>query len=58
MEQVVPLNIAAEHYADGMRRGFNSGKESEYLRILELLKKNGYYESVVLIMNTAQPKKR
>ncbi len=49
LEQLVPLDIAAEHYAAAMTRGATEGKHSEYLRILELLKKNGHYDAVLTL---------
>jgi hypothetical protein len=38
MEQpVVPLQVAAEHYRDAMRRGHNYGKTEFKLKAVELL---------------------
>lgn len=49
IEQVIPLEVAAEHYAAAMTRGATAGKHSEYLRILDLLKKNGHYDAVLTL---------
>lgn len=48
---VVPLEVAAEHYRDGMVRGKNAGAAEEHLRIISLLKSKGMYEAVLAIKN-------
>jgi hypothetical protein len=50
---VVPLEIAAEHYLDGMVRGKTAGIAEEQLRIIALLKSKGLYEAVLLIKNNS-----
>lgn len=49
MANEVPLEIAAEHYAAAMQRGDSAGQVTEYLRILDLLKKNGHYDAVLTL---------
>jgi hypothetical protein len=51
---VVPLEIAAEHYRDGMIRGKTAGIAEEQLRILALLKRKGMYEAVLAIKNESK----
>jgi len=45
----IPLEVAAEHYRDGMMRGKNAGIAEEQLRILALLKRKGMYDAVLAI---------
>lgn len=49
MGNEVPLEVAAEHYAAALQRGESAGQVSEYLRILDLLKKNGHYDAVLTL---------
>lgn len=51
---VVPLEVAAEHYRDGMIRGKTAGIAEEQLRILALLKRKGMYEAVLAIKNESK----
>ena len=46
---VVPLEVAAEHYRDGMMRGKTAGIAEEHLRIIALLKRKGLYDAVLAI---------
>lgn len=52
---VIPLEVAAEHYRDGMLRGKNAGIAEEQLRIVALLKSKGLYDAV-LVIKTANNK--
>lgn len=47
----VPLDIAAEHYAAAILRGESAGQQSEYIRIVEVLKKHGHYDAVLTLKN-------
>lgn len=49
-EQLVPLEVAAEHYASALTRGETAGQYSEYIRVLALLKKHGHYDAVLTLM--------
>lgn len=49
LEQLVPLEVAAEHYAAAMVRGELAGRAVEYTRILEVLKKHGHYDAVLTL---------
>lgn len=51
---VVPLEVAAEHYRDGMMRGKTAGIAEEHLRIISLLKRKGLYEAVLAIKNDSK----
>lgn len=51
---VVPLEVAAEHYRDGMIRGENAGTYKEYLRILTVLKNHGHYDAVLTLKKHAK----
>lgn len=51
---VVPLEVAAEHYRDGMMRGKTAGIAEENLRIISLLKRKGLYEAVLAIKNDSK----
>jgi hypothetical protein len=51
---VVPLEIAAEHYRDGMVRGKTAGIAEEQLRIIALLKSKGLYDAVLAIKNNSK----
>lgn len=48
-EQLVPLDVAAEHYAAAMTRGETAGKYAEYLRVVEVLKKHGHYDAILTL---------
>ena len=45
----VPLEVAAEHYRDGMVRGETAGMYKEYLRIVDVLKTHGHYDAVLTL---------
>jgi hypothetical protein len=47
--KTIPLEVAIEHYADGMQRGKRAGVVEEHIRILALLKKHGMYDAVLLL---------
>lgn len=49
MEQTIPLEVAAQHYSDAMRRGLEEGRRAELARILKLLKEKGEYRSIALL---------
>jgi hypothetical protein len=49
MFKTIPLDVAIEHYADGMQRGKRAGVLEEHTRILALLKKHGMYDAVLLL---------
>lgn len=49
LEQLIPLEVAAEHYAAAMTRGQEAGKSLEYVRIVEVLKKHGHYDAVLTL---------
>lgn len=47
--QVVPLEVAIEHYGDAMVRGENAGQYAEYHRVLSVLKKHGHYDAILTL---------
>jgi hypothetical protein len=49
LEQLIPLEVAAEHYAAAMTRGESAGQQSEYIRIVDVLKKHGHYDAVLTL---------
>jgi hypothetical protein len=49
MFKTIPLDVAVEHYADGVRRGKRVGVLEEHTRILALLKKHGMYDAVLML---------
>lgn len=48
-EQLIPLEVATEHYAAAMTRGETAGKYYEYLRVVEVLKKHGHYDAILTL---------
>jgi hypothetical protein len=56
MYKTIPLDVAMEHYGDGMQRGKRAGKLEEYQRILTLLKKHGMYDAVLTIKRDSDAK--
>ena len=56
MFKTIPLDAAMEYYADAASRGRLAGKQLEYMRILELLKKQGMYEAIVAIKRESNGK--
>lgn len=47
--QLIPLEVATEHYAAAILRGETAGQYTEYCRVLELLKKHGHYDAVLTL---------
>jgi|TARA_R110000803_G_scaffold31437_1_gene70111 hypothetical protein len=47
MGKKIELTTAIEHYGDGMRRGELAGREMEYTRIMDVLRKHGHYDAVL-----------
>lgn len=54
--KTIPLDVAMEHYGDGMRRGKRAGVLEEHYRILALLKKHGMYDAILAIKRDANGK--
>ena len=51
MGKKIELTTAIEHYGDGMRRGELAGREMEYTRIMDVLRKHGHYDAVLTMRN-------
>jgi hypothetical protein len=54
--KTIPLDVAIEHYGDGMQRGKRAGILEEKYRIIALLKKRGMYDAVLAIKRDADGK--
>lgn len=46
---MIEVDLAAEHYRDAMRRGFDAGRREEFELLLKLLKSHGHYDAVLTL---------
>jgi hypothetical protein len=47
--KMIDLHVAVEHYGDAMRRGHAAGVDEEFRRLLDILKKHGHYDAVLIL---------
>ena len=49
MFKTIPLETAVEYHTFAAERGRNAGKIEEHKRIMDLLKKKGMYDAIMVI---------